>query len=194
MMPLIRAKRGLLIASMLWLSWLVMMLVHEGGHVFGAVMTGGVVQQVVWHPAVLSRTDVSPNPNPLLEVLAGPVIGSALPLATAAIVWSLRLKAAYLLWFTAGFCLIANGAYLGVGAIDPVGDAEQLLALGVPRWVLGAIGLTITIAGFVILHRVSPNFGFGKSPMPIDGRYAWGVTAVAFAVTLVGLFFGNPGR
>jgi hypothetical protein len=112
-----RFQQVLLIVSILWLSWLVMMLVHEGGHVLGAVCSGGQVRRVVWHPAVISRTDVRPNPHPLVEVWAGPTIGSLVPLASAVIASALRRRWAYLLWAAAGFCLIANGAYIGVGAI-----------------------------------------------------------------------------
>ncbi|HWE96938.1 MAG TPA: hypothetical protein VG269_23455, partial [Tepidisphaeraceae bacterium] len=71
-----RFHQLLLVFSILWLSWLTMMLVHESGHVIGALCTGGRVRRVVWHPAVISRTDVQPNPHPIIEVWAGPVIGS----------------------------------------------------------------------------------------------------------------------
>src|SRR5690349_7518379 len=98
--------RILLTLSILWTAWLLMMLIHETGHVLGATTTGGAVRQTVWHPIVLSRTDVQPNPHPLIELWAGPVTGCLLPLLAAGIAQVSRLRTAYLLWAIAGFCLI----------------------------------------------------------------------------------------
>lgn len=75
-----RFDQILLIASFVAFSWLVMQTVHELGHVLGARTTGGTVTKVVLHPLALSRTDVSPNPRPLLVVWAGPIVGAVLPL------------------------------------------------------------------------------------------------------------------
>src|SRR5438045_9111146 len=117
-----RVRQILFIVSILWISWLAMMLVHESGHVLGAVFTGGRVRRVVWHPAVISRTDVRPNPHPLIEVWAGPVVGSVVPLAVAVLASVIRLRVAHVLWVVAGFCLIATGAYIGICAGRPVGQ------------------------------------------------------------------------
>ena len=185
--------RPLLIASILWLSWLSMMIVHEGGHALGAVCTGGKVRRVVWHPAVISRTDVQPNPHPLVEVWAGPLFGSIAPLMVALVSTALRLRTEYLVWTFAGFCLLANGAYIGIGAIDPVGDARELLAQGMLRWCLAAFGVVAATAGLWIWHGVSPRFGFGASPPPIIARHAYGALVVAAIVTIVGLAFGDRG-
>jgi len=142
-----RFRQILLVASILWLSWLAMMLVHESGHVLGALSTGGHVQRVVWHPAVISRTDVRPNPHPLVEAWAGPLLGSLIPLAVAGIASAFRLRIAYLIWAVAGFCLIANGAYIGIGAVRPIGDAQELIAHGMSRWPLAVFGTVALISG-----------------------------------------------
>src|SRR4051812_20628988 len=104
-----RVYQVLLLAGLMWLSWLTMMLVHETGHVLGAMFSGGKIQRVIWHPRVISRTDVHPNPHPLIEVWSGAIIGSLVPLVIAGIASALRLRSACLFWFVAGFCLIANG-------------------------------------------------------------------------------------
>lgn len=189
-----RFHQVLLIVSMLWISWLTMMLVHESGHVIGAVCTGGRVRRVVWHPAVISRTDVQPNPHPLVEVWAGPVIGSLLPLAVACVASLLRLRVGYLFWVAAGFCLIANGAYIGVGAFHPVGDAEELVAHRMSRWIMGAFGAIALIGGFWIWDRASPRLGFGHAPRPIHPRHACAAAGIALSMTVLGFLFGNAGR
>lgn len=189
-----RVRQFLLIASTLWLSWLGMMLVHETGHVVGGISSGGTVRRVVWHPTVISRTDVQPNPHPLIEVWAGPLFGSVLPVGVAFVLSMLRLRTAYLFWAFAGFCLIANGAYIGVGSIKPIGDAEELLLDGMSRWPLAAFGVFAVASGMWIWHRVSPRFGFGESPAPVNRRHAAGAVSAAMIVTIVGLVFGNAGR
>jgi len=188
-----RLLQLLLIASTLWFSWLAMMIVHESGHVLGAVCSGGTVRRVVWHPAVISRTDVQPNPHPLVEVWAGPLVGSTAPLMIALMSSAFRLRTAYLMWTVAGFCLLANGAYIGIGSIDPIGDASELLAHGMPRWPMAAFGIVGVTGGMWIWHRVSPRFGFGASPMPIDARHAYGMFAVAALATVVGFAIGDRG-
>lgn len=61
-----RADQCLLIATLLPLCWLSMMAVHEGGHFLCARLTNGQVTSVVLHPLAISRTDVMPNPRPLI--------------------------------------------------------------------------------------------------------------------------------
>jgi hypothetical protein len=170
-----------------------MMLVHESGHVLAAMLTGGTIQRVVWHPAVISRTDVFPNPHRLIEVSAGPAWGAVVPLVLALGASRIRLRWAYLLWFFAGFCLIVNGAYIGVGALSPVGDAQELLQYGAPRLALIAFGLIALIGGFWIWHRVSPRFGFGGQPEDVNNRDIIGVVIIAALVTALGWVIGNRG-
>src|SRR5208337_624939 len=73
--PMNRLHQVLLIGTFLPLCWMAMMAVHELGHVVAAVATGGKVEKVVLHPLMISRTDVSPNPSPLIVVWAGPIVG-----------------------------------------------------------------------------------------------------------------------
>lgn len=188
-----RFHQILLVVSMLCLSWLMMMFVHESGHVLGAFCSGGRVRQVVWHPAVISRTDVQPNPHPLVEVWAGPVIGSLVPLLVAGGASLVRARAAYLFWVVAGFCLIANGGYIGVGAFQPVGDACELIAGGTPKWVMAAFGTVGVVVGFWIWDRVSPKLGFGSSPVSINKKHAYVCAILAVIVTATGIAFGNRG-
>jgi len=89
--------------------------IHEAGHVLGAMATGGKVNRVVWGLAKLSRTDVYPNPKPKWVAWAGPLFGAIAPFLLERL--SRRTHAANLLSLLAGFCLIANGAYLAAGAV-----------------------------------------------------------------------------
>jgi len=189
----VRLASIILIISILWIGWLAMMLVHETGHVLGAIASGGTIRQVVWHPMVLSRTDVEPNPHPLIELWAGPIIGSLLPTIVASICLAFRLRSAYLIWVVVGFCLTANGAYIGIGAFDPVGDAREMVAHGMPRWTLALFGFIAAAAGVWIWHNISPHLGFGPAPVPVNPHHTWGVFAIALLLTAIGLVIGNPG-
>jgi hypothetical protein len=136
-------------------AWLGMQAVHELGHELSAWATGGSVERVVLNPLTISRTDVSPNPHPLVVAWGGPVIGVALPLLLAVAcrrspAWIRRLAA-----FFAGFCLLANGAYIGVGSFGGVGDAGDMLRNGSPPWTLLLFGIVSSAAGLWIWHYLT---------------------------------------
>ncbi len=188
-----RGPQAVLLLSLGVVSWLGMMGVHELGHVLGAWATGGRVQQVVWHPLVLSRTDVAADRSPGVTVWAGPIVGAVLPAVVYGVAAGLRWGAAPLLGFFAGFCLIANGAYIGIGAFEGVADAGVMLVLGAPRWTLVVFGVVTTAAGFAVWRRESGWFGFGSAPRRVGARSAAAALALAVVAVAVGLLFGNRG-
>jgi hypothetical protein len=145
-----------------------MMAVHELGHVLGAVATGGRVERVVLHPLTISRTDVSPNPCPLLVVWAGPVVGVLLPLALLLIAKVSKLPWAYMLQFFAGFCLVANGAYIGFGSFGKIGDAGDMLCHGSPIWSLWLFGVVTLPLGLYLWNGLGPHFGLGAAAGKVD--------------------------
>jgi hypothetical protein len=142
-----------------------MMAVHEAGHVLGAWATGGTVRYVELRPWRISRTDVMPNPSPLVVAWAGPMVGVIVPSVLWGIVRVVSLplahpprtgdgnwKLARLLRFFAGFCLIANGAYLAFGSFDKVGDAGDLLRHSAAAWQLWLFGAVCVPAGLWLWH------------------------------------------
>ena len=149
-----RATRILLWLAAAYVSWLAMMAVHEAGHVLHAWTTGGRVVRVELPLLGFSRTDVSPNPRPAVVAWGGPVWGCLLPLAALAACPRKLPRIRSTLQLFAGFCLIANGVYLGVGWIDRVGDAGDLVRHGTPPWVLSAFGLLASAAGLYLWHRL----------------------------------------
>ena len=147
-----------------------MQIVHEFGHVMHALASGATVTKVVLSPLSISRTDVSPNPYPLFVVWGGPLWGCLLPMMFCLLIQWTGWKHHHLVRFFAGFCLIANGAYLGVGVVNPVGDAEVLLQLGTPRWLLGLFGVTAVGTGLWFWNELGKRFGLGKSADDVDRR------------------------
>jgi hypothetical protein len=182
--------RVLLIGGLLGLSWLAMQAVHELGHVVAAKLTGGRVARVVLHPLTISRTEVAPNPAPRLVTWAGPVLGVMAPLLLWTAATACKLSWAYLLRFFAGFCLVANGVYLGAAPLTAVGDAAQLLRLGTPLWSLIGFGAVTLPTGFLLWHGECRHFGAYERP--VNSRHA-AFVAAAFLATSIGLLaFAHP--
>ncbi|QDU48323.1 M50 family metallopeptidase [Gimesia panareensis] len=164
-----------LLFALCWLlgCWLAMMGVHESGHVLGGLLTGGEVARVVLHPLAISRTDLAVNPHPAIVVWAGPLIGVLLPLCLwiAARLW--KWPQAALVQFFAGFCLIANGAYIAGGALEGIGDCGVMRQTGSPLWLLWSFGLVTIPAGFWLWHRLGSLRDWWQHPERTTEQSAW---------------------
>ena len=179
-----RIDQCVLIASLLPLCWLVMLAAHETGHVLGARMTGARVVHVELHPLRISRTDVVENRRPLLVAWAGPVLGCTLPLAVWGLSRARRWRGEFVLRFLSGFCLVGNGAYLGVGSWDRVGDAGVLLDGGCPVWSLWGFGAVTVVAGLWMWHGIGNRFGWGSGGT-VDRRVAWATLLLLLTMSFV---------
>src|SRR5690242_561976 len=120
-----RVHQAVLIGSTIVGSWLGMQAVHEVGHMLGAWLTGGHVTRVVLWPFGFSRTDVGNNLHPLVVAWAGPIAGVLMPLSLWIVAAAVRMPGAFLLRFFAGFCLVVNGLYIGLGSFGRVGDCNE---------------------------------------------------------------------
>jgi hypothetical protein len=181
-----RLPQIVLIVSFIAFSWLAMQGVHETGHLLAAWATGGHVQKVVLHPLALSRTDVGPNPHPLAVVGAGAIWGSALPVLGWALVRRWRGPGLFLWRFFAGFCLVANGAYLVAGSFVGETDSSRLIQLGTSQAVVIVVGGVAAACGLMLWHRQGEHFGFGVS----KGRVQSGAV-VASVLLLAALAIGE---
>jgi hypothetical protein len=141
-------------------SWLGMMAVHELGHVMHAWVTGGRIVSVSVPLAGFSQTIVHPNPREHLVVWGGPIWGVTIPLIGCGLFRVVRGRVPDVWRFFTGLCLVANGAYVGLGGfIGGSGDAHDLLRLGTPRAVTIAFGFVCTALGLWCWHR-TPGFSF----------------------------------
>ena len=133
-------------------SWPVMNWTHEVGHGVSARLTGGQVARVVLDPRTFARTDYGANPAPLVVVWGGPTTGTA---AGALLALPLLTRRGRVLGCTAALlgasCLLANGAYIGLGVVSPVADTEVMARLGVPRWAMAAFGIPVVLAGRMVM-------------------------------------------
>jgi len=176
-------RTNALIVTTLMASWLGMQLVHELGHVMAAYATGGAVERVVLYPLELSRTDFKSNPRPLAVVWAGPAGGAAIPLLVWALSLGARASLSYLARFFAGFCLVANGAYIGAGAFGAIGDGATMLAHGAPGWALCLFALLTVPLGFFLWHGQGAHFGLGPAAREVSDE-ALAVTSASCAILI----------
>lgn len=159
-----RAKQVLLIVAFVCFSWLGMQVVHEAGHVLVAKLTGAEVVRVALHPLIVSRTDLGRNPHALAVVWGGPLFGSLFPLLAFGLAVAFRWPGVYLFRFFAGFCLVANGIYIGVGHFLAKGaDPWVMTDNGSSLWVLVLFGAVTFPAGLYLWHRQGPHFGLGDA-------------------------------
>jgi len=156
-----RIYRWTFILLFMSVCWFGMLAVHELGHVLAAWSSGATVERVVLLP--ISRTDTSNVESPLFVYGAGAVIGVALPVLIWLTVCGFRWKMVYLFRFFAGFCLVANGAYIGsdFSVIGPT-DAGLLIEHGANRLALILFGMLCVSVGLFLWHEQS-RFFFPKS-------------------------------
>ncbi|MCI0378061.1 MAG: hypothetical protein L0215_10665 [Gemmataceae bacterium] len=188
---MIRVHQIGLILSVIVGSWVGMQATHELGHVLGATMSGGRVARVVLHPFTISRTDLAENPHPLFVVWAGPIAGVLLPSLFWAAFAGLGLSLAFVLRFFAGFCLVANGLYIGVGSFDGVGDCGQMLRQGSEIWHLWLFGMVATPAGLWLWHGLGVHFGLGAAKGQVNVGTAYASFAICIALVALCLAIGG---
>lgn len=185
-----RLHQVILIGSTLLGSWLGMQAIHESGHVLGAWLTGGRVERMVLHPLRISRTDLADNPSPLAIAWAGPAVGAAVPL----LAWLLAARVglgAFTLRFFAGFCLLANGLYIGAGSFAGVGDCGEMLRHGSELWQLWLFAAATAPLGLWLWHRQGPHFGLGAAQGQVDRIVAYGSLLMCATLLFVALAVGE---
>jgi hypothetical protein len=186
-----RVHQVVLIGSTVLGSWLGMQAIHEAGHVLGAWLTGGRVARVVLNPLTISRTDLADNPRPLVVVWFGPLVGVAAPLLIWGVAAVARVPWAFVLRFFAGFCLLANGLYIGVGSFDRVGDCGEMLRHGSVPWHLWLFGASTAPVGLGLWHRQGPHFGLGSAKGQVSRGVAYGSLVACLALLVLGFAVGG---
>jgi hypothetical protein len=189
--PMNRLHQIILIGSTVLGSWLGMQAMHEAGHVVGAWMTGGHVARVVLYPLTISRTDLAHNPCPLVVVWSGPLVGVFVPVMIWAIARACRAAGAFVLRFFAGFSLLANGLYIGIGSFGGIGDCGEMLRNGSELWQLWLFGALAAPTGLWLWYGLSAYFGIGPANRPIPRRVAYGTLIAFMALIALGLIVGG---
>jgi hypothetical protein len=93
--------------------------------------------------------------------------------------------------FVTGFCLIANGVYIGVGSFEGVGDAGDLLRHGSRVWQLWAFGVVTVPLGLFLWHGQGPYLGLAMAEGQVSHRAAFVTLVLLILVVVLELFFGG---
>ncbi len=173
----------LLLVGLLPTCWLGMMLAHEGGHILAALVSGGTVLRLEWPLLGFSRADVSPNPHPLLVAWAGPLFGAIAPSLLSLVLRAARRRS-LVADIVSGFCLLANGAYLGIGSLGRIGDTAEMLKRGSPFWILSTVGGLLMLAGLVQWHALGPRMGIRRIG-PTEAAVAAALGAFLIAASVI---------
>lgn len=179
-----RFFQAILIVSTVGLCWLGMQAAHELGHILHLRLSGGAADYVVLHPLAISYTHPAVNPHPLFVAWGGAIWGTLLPLAALGAIHLFARPHVYLAAFFAGFCLIANGAYLLGDSVVRGGDGRELIAYGTPPWILVIFGVAGIALGLFLWNGLGPRFGLGTSRGQVDRRAAIAAAIALAAVVL----------
>ncbi|MDA1015622.1 MAG: hypothetical protein O3A00_14360 [Planctomycetota bacterium] len=95
--------------------------------------------------------------------------------------------------FFAGFCLIANGAYISIGSLDGIGDCGEMLRTGSPLWTLIAFGGIAVSSGLFVWHRLGSLNHFLSHPSLIDIPKAYLALFVLIVVVVAYCLFDSLG-
>jgi hypothetical protein len=124
-------------------------------------------------------------------VWAGPIFGVLLPLILWSVAVVLQISGAFVFRFFAGFCLIANGVYIGFGSFGRIGDCAVMLRSGSQTWQLWLFGAVTVPAGFWLWHGQATNFGLGSAPRPVSARVAYSSMAAGLALLTLAWLVGG---
>ncbi len=135
---------------------------HELGHALAAWMTGGAVQTMILHPFSTSFTEIASDPHPRITHIAGVVFGPAVALLGVWVAWPVRSAYCMPIHLTGVTALASSGIYLLIGTVMGVGDADDLLRMGVPAFPL-ILGGSLLLAGSLMLATaILPLLGIGR--------------------------------
>jgi hypothetical protein len=99
---------------------------------------------------------------------------------------------AFLPRFFAGFCLLANGLYIGIGSLSRVGDCGEMLRHGSEPSHLWLFGAAAAPAGLWLWHRQGSHFGLGSAKGRVSRGAAYG--SMVASLTLLALGFAVGGE
>src|SRR5262245_16974732 len=102
-----------------------------------------------------------------------------------------RIPGDYVFRFFAGFCLLANGLYVGVGSFAGVGDCGEMLRHGSQLWQLWLFGALTAPLGLWLWHGQGLHFGLGKAKGKVDPRVAYATLAVCGLLLVLGFAVGG---
>ena len=171
-----KVLRTALALAFLYACWLGMLALHEFGHVFNAHVVGAQVKEVIIPRLGFSQTVIGHNPATQFVGWGGATMGCIIPLMACGLARLFTRRVPGALRFFTGFCLIANGAYMGLGWLGGANDSADLVKHGESPVKLIFFGVSATFVGLLLWHRIpwltltrgSASTGGDASPPGLD--------------------------
>jgi hypothetical protein len=102
-----------------------------------------------------------------------------------AVAWGFRTPLLYLWRFFTGFCLVANGVYVGFGPNSSGLDTETMLRHGSTRGIMLAFGIPAVLLGLRLWHGSGQHFGLGDPDGRVDTRAV--VVSIALLAAVISI-------
>lgn len=136
------------VVALLLISWVVMCFTHEVGHLIGGWISGATLSQVDLVPWRLPYSIHEPDPNPLVTLWMGPIIGAFLPWCIGIVIRQQWIR------LVGNFCLLANGLYIGVGYFlsDRYLDTQRLITEGTSTLTISSYCLVTLGIGYPLFR------------------------------------------
>jgi hypothetical protein len=119
------------------------------------------------------------------------MVGVLLPAAVMLMARIAKWRGWYVFQFFAGFCLVANGAYLAFGSIGGIGDAGDLLRHGAAPMLLWLFGLVTIPSGLWLWNGLGSHFSLGNSGRA-DRLVSYVMLTMTAVLVVLELVFASP--
>lgn len=138
---------------------------HELGHAIATWLTGGTVYSISLNPFAWSWTslDGGEDSSPLFIAWGGVLFGVLFSALAAGIATLYRRPWLSPLYLLGGCALASNGIYLAVAAFADVGDAGNLIQLGVPRFCVVGLGGLLLLLSCLWMSLIQPRIGIAPA-------------------------------
>ena len=189
-----RCFQALLMFSTAALSWLLMLAVHELGHVLHGWLSGATLDAVHLPLVGFSRTDFAVNPHPLFVAWGGALWGCVLPLAILVVARCFAAKRHLYLARLVRRLLPDRQRRLSAWRSDSDRRSRRRRRhSSTRRRSLATDRLRRRRRGrrIVSLERLGPYFGLGPSRGRVDRKAAVGVTIALLAVACIEALLAN---
>ena len=167
---------------------------HELGHSFAVLLDGGRIREFYLNPFSWSWNLGQNLSNPVFTAWGGVTFG--LLFALLPVILLIRSRKSFIRIPTlilAGSAFLINGIYLIMGMFLNIGDGVELIGYGVPRFIIGILGILYILIALFGWNLVQQGLGFDASSSVARRLIilAFGIAPYLFLIFLYNLLV-NP--
>ncbi|MCK5563856.1 MAG: M50 family metallopeptidase [Planctomycetes bacterium] len=137
--------------------------IHEHGHAIGALMTGGKVLRIYFHPFSWSQAFCIGSSSEIFVTFAGSALTAIVGVLVVLSVWRWRKYYVTVLYTGAVFMILKDGFYYLNSVANNRGDAVALIGDGVPEALVISFGLLLFVGGAFFAIECFNMLGFDSN-------------------------------